>query len=140
MSVIEKLREESMALRKSRSPLSPSIQFALSEITRVGKNDGNRETTEAEAIKVIQKIVANLESNKSMADEASAKRFQAEIDVLSAVLPKMASDEEVRSYLEVTFGGYVENKGVAMKSVKSNFGALVDMKRAGEIITEMYGV
>ena len=56
MTVVEQLKKRSMALRKERNPIAPSIQFALSEIEKVGKNSGNRETTEDEAIRVVQKL------------------------------------------------------------------------------------
>jgi hypothetical protein len=52
----------------------------------------------------------------------------------------MASDEEVRNYLTASFVEKPANKGVIMKVLKEKFGALVDMKRAGQIATELYGV
>jgi hypothetical protein len=55
MNIIERLKTESLRLRKERNPVAASITFALSEIEKVGKNNGNRATTDDEAIKVIQK-------------------------------------------------------------------------------------
>ena len=144
MSIVEKLKAEAIALRKSRNPIAPSIQFALSEIEKVGKNNGNRETTEDEAIKVVQKLIATVNENIRFATESNddgrlvALNFEKRI--LESTLPQMASDDDVRVYLKNSFVEAPQNKGVAMKVLKAKFGALVDMKRAGEIITEMYGV
>ena len=141
MSVIEKLKAESIALRKTRNPVAPSILFALSEIEKVGKNNGNRSTTEDEAIKVIQKLIATIDENlKLVLDDGRQVALNFERQILSSVLPQMASDEEIRTYLINSFVEKPANKGAVMKVLKAKFGALIDMKRAGEIVTELYGV
>jgi uncharacterized protein YqeY len=144
MSIIEKLKAESIALRKAKSPVAPSIQFALSEIEKVGKNSGNRETTEDEAIKVVQKLIAaaneNIRFGVESINDGRLIALNFEKRILESVLPQMASEDDVRAFLSATFTAAPANKGVVMKELKAKFGALVDMKRAGEIITEMYGV
>ena len=142
MSVIEKLKTESMALRKVRSPVAPAILFALSEIEKVGKNNGNRTTTEDEAIKVIQKLIATIDENLKVATDDGRKiAFNFERNILSGVLPQMASDNEVRQLLKDIIGDNApKNKGIAMKVIRDQYGAKVDMKRAGEIVTELYGI
>lgn len=144
MTVTEKLKAESLRLRKERNPIASSITFALSEIEKVGKNNGNRETTNDEAIKVVQKLIATLKENIKFAtetnDDGRLVSLNHEKQILDSVLPQMVSEDEVRAYLAASFVEKPENKGVAMKVLKTKFGALVDMKRAGEIISEMYGV
>lgn len=142
MSVIEKLKTESINLRKTRNPVAPSILFALSEIEKIGKNNGNRATTDDEAIKVIQKLIATIDENLKVAiDDGRKIAFNFEKQILAGVLPQMASDEEVRQLLKDVLGDETpKNKGVAMKVIRDEYGAKVDMKRAGEIVTEMYGV
>ena len=142
MSVIEKLKAESLALRKTKNPVAASIVFALSEIEKFGKNNGNRETTEDEAIKVIQKLIATIDENlKVTADDGRKIAFNFEKNILSGVLPEMASDDDIRDLLKEILGDEKpKNKGIAMKVVRDQYGAKVDMKRAGEIVTELYGI
>jgi uncharacterized protein YqeY len=142
MSVIEKLKAESIALRKTRSPIAPAILFALSEIEKVGKNSGNRATTEDEAIKVIQKLITTIDENlKLNIDDGRRVALNFEKNILSGVLPQMASDDEVRSLLVDVIGTEApKNKGIAMKVIRDEYGAKVDMRRAGEIVTELYGI
>ena len=142
MNVIEKLKAESMALRKTRNPVAASITFALSEIEKFGKNNGNRATTDDEAIKVIQKLIATIDENlKVTTDDGRKIAFNFEKTILVGVLPQMAADEEVRALLKDAIGTEVpKNKGVAMKVIRDAYGAKVDMKRAGEIVTELYGI
>ena len=142
MTVVEQLKKRSMSLRKERNPIAPSIQFALSEIEKVGKNSGNRETTEDEAIRVVQKLIATIDENLRVVDSDGHRiALNFEKQILQEVLPQMASEEEVRSLLTEILGTAApKNKGVAMKVIRDEFGAKVDMKRAGEIVTEMYGI
>lgn len=142
MSVIEKLKAESLALRKTKNPIAVSIVFALSEIEKFGKNNGNRTTTEDEAIKVIQKLIATIDENLKVATDDGRKiAFNFERNILAGVLPQMASDDEVRQLLKDIIGDNApKNKGIAMKVIRDQYGAKVDMKRAGEIVTELYGI
>lgn len=142
MSVIEKLKAESMRLRKERNPIAASITFALSEIEKIGKNAGNRATTEDEAIKVVQKLVATINENLKLdIDDGRRVALNFEKNILSGVLPAMATDDDVRILMEEIFGIEVpKNKGVAMKVIRDEWGSKVDMKRAGEIVTELYGI
>ena len=57
----------------------------------------------------------------------------------------MASEEEVSVYLDNymttrTKMGETPKKGEIMKAIRDQFGAKVDMKRSGEIVTEKFGV
>lgn len=142
MSVIEKLKAESLALRKTKNPVAASIVFALSEIEKVGKNTRNGATTEDEAIRVIQKLIATIDENlKVTTDDGRKVAFNFEKNILAGVLPEMATDDDVRILMEEIFGTEVpKNKGVAMKVIRDEWGSKVDMKRAGEIVTELYGI
>lgn len=145
MSVIEKLKTESMALRKVRSPAAASITFALSEIEKVGKNAGNRDTTEDEAIRVVQKLIVTIDENlKLNIDDGRRIALNFEKQILVGVLPSMASETEITDFLRQLFTGKrdadIPKKGDVMKALRDRFGALVDMKRAGQIATDVYGV
>lgn len=129
MSIIEKLKTKTLELRKQRSHLGPTMQFHVAEVSKVGKSNGNRNTTEDEAIQYLKKTVQKLKENE-FAD-------QEEIAVLEALLPQMASVDEVRSFvfsLEAEQGLDISNKGAVMKAVKEHFGSLVDMKMVGSML------
>lgn len=146
MTVIEKLKAESLRLRKERNPVAASITFAISEIEKIGKNNGNRPTTDDEAIRVVQKLIATIDENlKVTTDDGRKVAFNLEKQILSSVLPQMASDQDIVDFLRVFMTGHskmssVPKKGDVMKALRSHFGSLADMKRAGEIATEIYGI
>lgn len=137
MTVVEKLKTESMRLRKARDPLAPKIVFALSEIEKVGKNAGNRATTDDEAIRVVQKLIATIDENiRVTTDAVRLIAFDQEKSILVSALPQMASESEIRQFLATL--DTPANKGIVMKALKEKFGALVDMKQAGAIASEMF--
>lgn len=149
MSIIEKLKVESLNLRKTKNPVAASITFALSEVEKVGKNNGNRQTTEDEAIRVIQKLIATIDENIEFAKKENQDNrldhLNFEKHILSSVLPEMVSMDEVRSYLKSKYifaeaANDMPNKGMIMKSLRENFGSKVDMKAAGNIVSELYNL
>lgn len=129
MSIIETLKAKTLELRKQRSHLGPTMQFHMAEVAKIGKSNGNRDTTEDEAIQYLKKTVQKLKENE-FADGG-------EIIVLEAILPRMATADEVRAHvfmLEAEQGLDISNKGAVMKAVKEHFGSLVDMKMVGSLL------
>ena len=142
MNIVQKLKAESLRLRKERNPIAASITFVLSEIEKVGKNSGNRETTEDEAIKVVQKLVATLRDNlKYKLTDADVANTNAQILVLESVLPKMATEAQLRQAITSLFDTveFPRNKGSIMKAIRAEFGALADMKLVGTLFEEFKG-
>ena len=120
----QELKTLTMKLRKERSPLASTMVFHLAEVEKIGKNAGNRETTEDEAIQYVKKTVQKLNE-----DQYSNKE---EATLLEGLLPQMASREEVQTFLATLED--TSNKGVVMKAVKQRFGTLVDMKMVAGMV------
>lgn len=141
MTVVEKLKAESLRLRKERNPVAASITFALSEIEKIGKNNGNRATTDDEAIRVVQKLVATIDENlKLNVDDDRRAALNHEKQILQSALPLMASEDEIRASLTKAFENFnFTNKGDVMKWAKSRWGSLADMKLVGSIASDMLG-
>lgn len=122
------LKALAMRLRKSRDPLSPTIVFHVSEVEKIGKNAGNRETTEEETVQYLKKTVNRLRESEFASDET-----RREIELLASLLPRMASREEVEEFIR-TEGLNLSNKGEVMRAVKAQFGAAVDMRMVAEML------
>lgn len=144
MALLDDIKKASIQLRKSRSPLAPFSVFVIAEIQKIGKNAG-RDVTDADTIQILKKTLATTEENlkqalvvvAGMADDM-IQQLVDEAEFLRDFIPPMASDEDVRSFLNSIFTD-TPNKGQVMKALKEKFGAYVDMKAAGTIYTEMYG-
>jgi uncharacterized protein YqeY len=145
MTITKKLRAESLRLRKERNPVAASITFVISEIERVGKNAGNRETTNDEAIKVVQKLVSTLRDNLNyQLTETDAAATQLQVQILESVLPQMLTEQETVNSIRVIMTGKTQDnipaKGDIMKLLRAQHGALIDLKLAGTIMKEVYGL
>lgn len=141
MTIVQKLKTESLRLRKERNPVAASITFVISEIDKIGKNSGNRETTEDEAVRVVQKLVATLRDNlnyKLTDDDEASTLLQ--IQILESVLPKMLTLADTSKAVVDAVKEVGPNKGAVMKALRAKYGALIDMKLAGSLLTETYGV
>lgn len=139
MTIIEELKTKSLKLRKEKNPIAASITFAISEIEKVGKNNGNRATTEDEAIKTIQKLIATIEENLKLdIDEGRKIALTYEKNILQSVLPKMATEEEIKTVLAAKFTN--PSKKEVMQWSKTNWGALADMKLVGKVASELFNI
>ena len=139
MTIIEELKTKSLKLRKERNPIAASITFAISEIEKVGKNNGNRVTTEDEAIKTVQKLVATIEDNLKLdIDDGRKIALNYEKNILQSVLPKMATEEDIRKTLIDNFT--TPSKKEVMQWAKSHWGALADMKLVGKVASELFNI
>jgi len=140
MTKIDEIKTKSMELRKNKSELASFSSFILSEIVNIGKNDGNRETTEDEVISAIKKMIEKNKSSIAMTKDGYAKmKLEAEIDFLRSFLPEMVSEDEISKFLRDEFGLEKPlNMGIAMGAIKQKFGSLVDMKQASSIVKETY--
>jgi len=138
MTMIDNLKSKSMELRKNKSGLASFSTFVLSEIVNIGKNNGNRATTDNEAISAIKKMIERNKSNIAIAkDDFTILQMSVEIDWLQSFLPEMATQDQVRAHifmLEEKEGLDISNKGAVMKAVKAEFGALVDMKMVSQML------
>lgn len=125
--ILQELKKKSIELRKAKSELASFSVFLIAEIEKVGKNDGNRETTNDEAIKVLQKMVKNL---------TGVPGSEGEIAFIEDYLPQQVSEEELREFIVTLNAG---NIGAVMGAVKKHYGATADMKVASKIAKEVLG-
>lgn len=134
MGLMEKLRSDLNDARRSRTdPARVALLSTLvGEAARVGKDQGNRETTDAEALAVVRKFVKNAE--QTLADATRAGRatgpILAEVAILSAYLPAGVPGEEVersvREILEAKGASGKAAMGVVVKGLKDRYGAAFD--------------
>lgn len=122
--MIKELKKLTLTLRKERNPIAPTMVFHVAEIQNIGKVNGNRATTDAEAIQYVKKTVSKLK------DEGTSNLE--EINLLEDLLPEMTSKEAVKAFLNTLDD--TSNKGLVMKAVKEKYGVFVDMKMVAGLL------
>jgi uncharacterized protein YqeY len=139
MSILDVLKADQLSARKSQSHTTISILTTLiGEGVSIGKNSGNRETTDVEMIALIKKFIKNNEeviTALDFNDPRSQTTFLENI-ILKAYLPKQLTESELRDII----GACVltgQNMGGIMATLKTNHSGLYDGKLASAIIKEI---
>jgi len=129
MAIIEKIKSDSLEARKNKDALSSNLLVTLySEIVKVGKDSGNRETTDDESIVVIKKFVKNLEETKEILTNKESPEYLKivkELEILNQYLPIQLSDKEISNIIDKLPN---KNIGEVMKYFKNNHFGKYDAK------------
>ena len=140
--LINKIKSDALIARKARKTDTATLLTTLySEASMIGKNAGNRESTDQEVLQVIERFIKNaneiqtilLKNNKNTCNIVS------EIKVLSKYLPQKMSYNElenvVRDIVEALKDINSEVQiGKVMSVLKNSYGGTYDGKIASEIV------
>lgn len=138
--LLEKIKLDALEARRARkTDTAILLTTLLSEASMVGKNDGNRVSTDAEVIAVIEKFVKNanevqrilLDAGKNTANVVS------EILILNSYLPQKLTFEELT---ELIFEIIEETRanglqmGKIMSVLKNSYSGKYDGKVASALV------
>lgn len=150
MSILANIKSDQLIARKMRDKVKTDFLTSLiGEAERVGKNDGNRVSTDDEVLAVIKKAIKNadetlsLVKDKRMIEEAAGlddiiAALALEIETLKGYLPKQLSEAVLREAInEMVCSGM--GLGGIMRHLKHGFGGHYDGKLASAIAKEMLG-
>lgn len=140
-TLIEKIREDQLHARKNNiRPARVVLTTLLGEAEMVGKNDGNRQSTDAEVLKVISKFVQNAKDTITALPAGSEQIavLQAEIDVLSVYLPAMMSQEQLDAVISARIAelGAKANPGSVIAHLKEHYPNQYDAKTIFDVVKE----
>lgn len=143
-ALIERIRQDALVARKARETEKGTFLITLlAEAAKVGKDDGNRESTDAEVTAVIKKFIKNTdETLRALGDKApeSRARLETELAILQDYLPRQATEDEVRA----SVGRYVaqlterspKQMGVVMGKLNAEFDGNFDKGLASKLVKE----
>lgn len=140
MTLLEKIKADQLQARIVGNKAKASILTTLiGEAEMVGKNDGNRDTTDQEVIATIKKFLKNIDDTISVAGSTDA--LIAEKDALQVYLPRQLTEPELR----VTIGGIIvqlglsgpKSMGALMAELKKNHAGCYDGGLASKLAKEL---
>lgn len=148
MTLLSTIKADQLQARKNKEALKAALLTTLiGEASVIGKNDGNRETTDDETTKVIQKFLKGInESINYMSQSANGAEaltmLNGEKTILEAYLPKQLTVEQIKYGIstQIQSGALKKDpslKGAAMKYLKENFSGQYDGKTASQAIDEI---
>jgi|SRR5271157_495879 len=146
MSILATIKAASLQARKNKETKKAALLSTLiSEASMVGKNNGNRESTDGEVIAIVKKMVANANEiidtlNRMPHVESNVGDLLEEVAVLSAFLPKQLSTQELTNCITNLINCYnatsIKDMGKIMKKLKEDFEGHYDGTEASKIIKE----
>jgi len=142
--LINQIKSDSLIARKARQSNTATLLTTLySEASMIGKNAGNRESTDTEVLQVIEKFFKNANEVKNilLKKNKDISHIENEILVLSRYLPQKMSYEELGHIIRGIIKGLTltEDKspklmGEVMGMLKILHGGEYDGKMASEIV------
>ena len=144
MQLMEQIKADQLQARKEKETARAKLLTTLlGEASIIGKNDGNRQTTDVEVVKVVKKFVKNLdETAKALAgDSVKITMIQIEKSILENYLPQQMNEQALaivvqNIILENLGSNEVSPKmmGVVMKQLKAEYDGQYDGKVASAIV------
>jgi uncharacterized protein len=156
MTILENIKVASLAARKAHeTDKAAALVTLLSEATMIGKNDGNRVTTEAETIAVIKKFIKNIDETLlavtagATADQQPkvidyafvngdpiAVKLLNEKSVLKSFLPTQLKEHEIKEELNNLYSPGIK-LGDLLKIFKVKFDGRYDGGTAAKLAKEI---
>lgn len=139
--LIEQIKADQLQARKDRNTnLAQLLTTFYSEAAMIGKNDGDRVTTDKEVHAVAKKFIKN--ANEVMANLADSDDRTAmavfEVVNLTEYLPPQLTDEDLRGIVATLVQGKtIRDMGSVMKELKENYDGRYDGKLASQLTKEL---
>lgn len=142
MSLLDTIKADQLTARKNREEIRTSLLTTLyAEAVNVGKNDGNRASTDAEVEKIIRKFVNNARDNEKFyqGNPEALTQVKAELIILEEYLPTMVADDVVQTAVRdiaATLEKSPRSIRPIMDQLKIRFGQNFDSARASKYIKD----
>jgi len=144
MTLIETLKADQLAARIAKNTiLAETLTTLYSDAAMIGKNDGNRQTTDAEVIKLIKRYITNCVDIMCMKVDATViqtKKFEVEVytKYLPPQLPQLTEEEINEIVVNKAGSGYTTMKDI-MNHFKENYPDRYDGKAVSTIAKKYIG-
>lgn len=145
MSLLSQLKKDALIARKAAAGVRATLLTTLiAEAEMVGKNAGNRESTDDEVQGTIRKFLKNnQEALAVIKDEERRATLVEESTILTEYLPPMATEADVKALIADTVASLADRSpksmGVVMAALKAKFGTSFDAKQANAWVREALG-
>lgn len=135
MSLINQIKTQQLEARKNSSESASLLTTLLSEAVNIGKNNGNRETTDAEVVAVVKKFIKNIDEtvNALTARNQDATKFLNEKAVLETFLPNQLTEIELTEIAKTK-----NSMPDFMKFLKENHNGQYDGKLASTVAKTVF--
>lgn len=138
--LLETIKAASLAARKAKDAEQAALLTTLfAEAARIGKDAGNRETTDEETVRVVRKFLKGIDESLAVLtqDEARARALR-ERAVLEQFLPKLVTGAELSAVVSDIVATLPEKTpkqmGLVMKALRDRLGGAYDGNEASTLV------
>jgi len=146
--IVDKLKQDQLQARKNRDTvLALFLTTVYAEVVSIGKNDGNRETTDQETIAVLKKYIKRAEEMKTILADAGLmigveiKAANFEIKVIKRYLPNQLSEAEltavIAQIIDAREFSSMKDMGKTMQALKAIYDGTYDGATASDIVKRL---
>ena len=131
MTLQDRLKDDLKTAMKTRDEVrKDAIRVVMGEMARLDQ----KVFTDDEIIKILKKLI---KSEKEMLEKSGQGPSSPFIDIINAYLPAMASEDEIRQWIEdnINFSDY-KNKMQAMGTIMAHFGATADGNTVKQVLQQ----
>lgn len=148
MTLIETIKKAQIQARKEKNEVSAStLTTLIGEAEMIGKNDGNRQSTDAEVTAVIKKFIKNIDETAAVLEKAAQpdvarlEKLAQEKVILTAFMPKQLSELELRDIVGSILLTFEDKNpklmGKVLGILKEKYAGQYDGALASKIAKEM---
>lgn len=143
MSLLSNIKAAQLQARKNRDAIATNVLTTLvGEAEAVGKNAGNRESTDAEVVAVVKKFIKNMDETLALINQPQAVAdLQYERSIVSQYLPQQLTSDQLKGILESLTNELnahtLREMGKIMKVLKERFDGQYDGALASTLIKGM---
>ena len=118
MSIAYAIREDLLQARKRQEKTDILLLTTfLSDVDKIGKDDGNRVTTDEETIRVIRKFIKNIDDTLAMASQKLTTEQLNKLLYEKMILSKFLPPELTQQQIEEAFVSVGPRGSLSMKSM-----------------------
>ena len=139
--IYQQLKEANVAALKNHDANARAILSVLLnkiKLVEIEKRTANADLTDADVVAVMKKTMKELDEEKQGYERAgrteNVQALNAQIAFVSAYLPKMMTDEEIKAEILALSDKSVPS---VMKHFKANFAGKCDMRRVQEVLKSL---
>lgn len=147
MSVLAALNAKTLELRKARDPLAGALLSVQSQATAFAKERAVKDKTDLalvkanddDALRAVQKGIKQVRDTLALKPDHEASL--AELAILEALLPQMASEQEIEGEAESFIATLPEKNmkqmGGVMAHLTATFGTSLDKAKASGVVRKL---
>ena len=140
--LLDSIKNDQLQARKNKNEISTALLTTLySEAVNIGKNAGNRTSTDDEVIAVIRKFIKAANENKEIYTKANNTKqvsiIETELNILNSYLPQSISEADIIALCVSVTQDKTKSPalmGGIMKELKAKYGSQLDTAVASQLV------